>query len=97
MIVVWGRVEAMPEYLDEAKRISLEHVHRSRAEPGCLRHGVHSDVENPNVLVFYEEWRDMAALQAHFQVPASGQFVAALQGLVIGEPEIKIYEADLAR
>ena len=93
MIIVWGRIEAKAEHMEEVLRVSLEHVHRSRKEPGCIRHSVQTDVENPNSLVFNEEWQDMAALQTHFQVPASGQFVAGLSDLVIGGPEMKIYEA----
>ena len=93
MIIVWGRVEAKCGHLDEVLRLSLEHVRRSRKEPGCLHHSVQSDVENASSLVFYEEWQDMAALQVHFQVPESGDFVASLTDLIEGEPEMKIYEA----
>jgi hypothetical protein len=38
MIIVTGSVHARPEALDEVLRLSLEHVHRSRLEPGCLLH-----------------------------------------------------------
>lgn len=96
MIIVWGRVEAKPGQLDEVIRLSLEHVARSRKEAGCIRHDVHSEVENPNSLVFFEEWQDMSALRTHFSVPESGEFVAALSGLTTGDPEMKIYEAKLA-
>jgi len=54
-------------------------------------------VENPDTLVFYEEWQDMAALQAHFQVPESGHFVAALTAFLTGDPEMKIYQASPAQ
>ena len=72
--------------------MSLEHVLRSRLESGCLRHSVQVDVENPDRLVFYEEWADMDSLTAHFAVPESAQFVAALTALAVAEPEIKIHE-----
>ena len=94
MIIVWGRIEATPEHLEDVKRLSLAHVHRSREEPGCLHHSVQFDAENACTLVFYEEWRDMASLQAHFRVPESGEFVAALSALTLAEPEMKIYEAN---
>ena len=97
MIIVWGRVNVKPGHFDDVLRLSLEHVHRSRKEPGCLHHSVQSDVENPLSLVFYEEWEDMAALQLHFQVPESGQFVAALTALLTGDPEMKVYEATPAQ
>ena len=47
MIIVTGAVTANPEALPEVTRLALEHVHRSRLEPGCLLHSVHQDVENP--------------------------------------------------
>jgi hypothetical protein len=36
MIVVTGSLSAKPDGFEEARRLSLEHVRRSRAEPGCL-------------------------------------------------------------
>jgi quinol monooxygenase YgiN len=71
MIVVTGSVTARKDSLDEVTRLSLEHVHRSRKEPGCISHAVHVDCENTLRLVFFEQWADRAALLAHFAVPAS--------------------------
>jgi quinol monooxygenase YgiN len=79
MIVVTGSVTAREDSLAEVKRLSLDHVHRSRKEPGCISHAVHVDCENPLRLAFIEQWADRAALLAHFAVPASRQFVSALQ------------------
>ena len=62
MIVVTGSVTARPDSFDEVRRLSLEHVHRSRTEPGCISHAVHVDCENPLRLVFFEQWADRAAL-----------------------------------
>ena len=93
MIVVTGSVITRQESFEEARRISLEHVHRSRTEPGCLSHAVHVDCENPLKLVFIEQWADRAALAAHFAVPASRNFVRALGALAAGAPTIEIYDA----
>jgi quinol monooxygenase YgiN len=92
VIVVTGSVIARPEELDQVRRISLEHVHRSRLEPGCLLHSVHVDVENPNRFVFLEHWSDRDALAAHFRVPASGAFARALGELAAQPPTIEIYD-----
>jgi quinol monooxygenase YgiN len=93
MIVVTGSVTARADSFDEIRRLSLEHVHRSREEPGCISHAVHVDCENPLRLVFFEQWADRAALQAHFAVPASRQFVRALQPLAAEATSIEIYDA----
>jgi len=94
MIIVTGAVNARPETRDVVERISLEHVHRSRLEPGCLLHSVHRDIENPNRFVFIEHWVDRDALTTHFRVPASGEFVTALAGLTSEPPTMEIYEAE---
>jgi quinol monooxygenase YgiN len=51
------------------------------------------DCENPLRLVFIEQWADRAALSAHFAVPASRDFVRALQPLAAASPTIEIYDA----
>jgi quinol monooxygenase YgiN len=93
MIVVTGSVTARQDSLSEVSRLSLEHVHRSRTENGCILHAVHIDCENPLRLVFIEQWADRAALMAHFAVPASRDFVRAVQPLAAVSPTLEIYDA----
>src|SRR5438270_9205876 len=92
MILVTGSILAREDSFDEVLRLCLEHVQRSRKEPGCISHAVHVDCENPLRLVFIEQWADRAALLAHFAVPASRNFVRALQPLASGDTKIEIYE-----
>jgi quinol monooxygenase YgiN len=93
VLIVTGSIRVRPEGLERALDLSLEHVRRSRAEPGCLLHSVHHDAEDPLRLVFFEQWVDARALRAHFDVPASGEFVRALSGLTDDAPEMTIYDA----
>lgn len=93
MIVVTGSVTAREDSLDDIRKLSLDHVHRSRAEPGCISHAVHTDCEDRLRLVFIEQWTDRAALSAHFALPASRDFVRALQPLAAASPTIEIYDA----
>jgi quinol monooxygenase YgiN len=93
MIVVTGSITARQDSLDEVTRRSLEHVHRSRQEPGCISHAVHVDCENPLRLVFFEQWADRSALLAHFAVPASREFVSALRPLAAAAATLELYDA----
>jgi quinol monooxygenase YgiN len=96
VILVTGSVHARPDTIDQVVASSLEHVHRSRHEPGCLLHSVHFDAEDPLHLVFVEHWADADALRAHFGVPASRAFAKELGTLAAEPPEMKIYDAQNA-
>lgn len=93
MIIVLGSIIAKPDSLQALLKVSLEHVHRSRTEPGCIAHGVHIDHENPLKLVFVEKWSDAAALGAHFKVQGSIDFVTQARTLAASAPVIEIFAA----
>jgi quinol monooxygenase YgiN len=93
MIIVTGSVVATPEHADEVLRLSLEHVRRSRLEPGCISHDVHHHAEDRTRLVFVERWADRDALTAHFAVPESRAFARALRTLSSEPTTIELYEA----
>ena len=93
MIIVIGSVVTTPDSHADILALSLEHVARSRAEPGCIAHNVHQDCETPARLVFVEYWSDMAALHAHFAVPASGEFIRAIRELSPAPTGMKIFDA----
>jgi quinol monooxygenase YgiN len=93
MIIITGTLVGKAATIDELTQLSLEHVHRSRLEPGCLSHDVARDAENPLRLMFTERWADLAAVSAHFAVPASGEFVRAAVALCEGPPTLELYDA----
>jgi len=97
MIIVTGRVHARPDTLADVLQASLEHVHRSRTEPGCLLHSVHQSVEDPLLVVFLEHWADREALTTHFAQRESNEFVKTVSALADGRPTIEIYEASSLR
>jgi len=93
MIIVTGSIQARLDTIDELRRLSLEHVARSRAEPGCLEHAVTVDVNDGLRLVFFERWADREALLTHFRVPAAREFGAQAARLAAHPPELATYEA----
>ena len=73
--------------------LGLAHSVRSRAEPGCITHNCYVDAENPNRIVFVEEWTDMAAVKVHFAVPASVEFMRRIGVMAVRAPMRRIYSA----
>src|SRR5688572_14650561 len=92
MVIVTGTIVGTDETIDELIDLSLEHVRRSRTEPGCLSHAVYRDVENDLRLEFVERWADRDALDVHFAVPASGAMVTRATELAAERPTIQIYD-----
>lgn len=96
MLIVTGSVEARTDTIDRILELGLAHVQRSRLEPGCLLHSIHRDVENELRVVFIERWEDAKALEDHFHVQASGEFVREATALAVRPPEMSIFEAEEA-
>jgi quinol monooxygenase YgiN len=61
VLIVTGSVTARPDTIDELIRISLEHVHRSRQEPGCLLHSLRAHFAVPGSNDFVRSARELAA------------------------------------
>ena len=78
MIIVLGSLIAAPGKLQDALHISQAHVLRARRVVGCIAHGVHIDAENPDRLVFVEQWANQASIWDHVQSPQTRAFVKAL-------------------
>lgn len=93
MLIVHGSVTVQRAFIDEAVRLSQAHVVRSRGEPGCLEHGVYLDPDAEGRLVFVEKWVDEAALQQHFSLRESIDFVNDIRAIAVAEPAISIFEA----
>ena len=93
MIIILATVDVKPERLAEALGQSQAHVERSRAEPGCISHGVNQAFEDPNRLVFVERWADREAMSAHFAVPGARAFARDLGEMAVRPVEMLVYEA----
>jgi quinol monooxygenase YgiN len=87
-------VRATPASIEEAKRLCLDHVERSRREAGCLHHAIHVDVEDPCHLLFVEEWESIEAVRAHFAVPASMEFIGNMADLDVEPADVHLYEVE---
>jgi autoinducer 2-degrading protein len=53
-------------------------VPASRAEAGCIMYLAHQDVADPRRFMFYEQYVDEAAFQAHLQTEHYQRWVAGM-------------------
>lgn len=91
MIVVCARFELKPEneaaYLKEAEPL----IRATRKEDGCLSYVLHRETQNPLSYAVLEQWRDEAALNAHFQTPHVKEIGPKLNLLRVAPPTITRY------
>lgn len=68
MVVKAGAEEKCKEYISLLQE-------NSRREAGCLMFVGHQSQENPRKFLFYEQYKDRAALDAHRATPHFKQYV----------------------
>lgn len=91
MIVIAGRVRVKPELREQALRLVQDVARASEAEEGCLGYRFYADLEQPDTFFIFEQWRDEAALAAHFTTPHLREFQRHIPGLLAAPPEIRKY------
>ena len=78
-IKIAATIAVKPEHRAELAAVFSELVAASRAEAGNLRYDLHQDIADENRFVFFENWRDQAAVDSH---NASEHFTALVPRMV---------------
>lgn len=55
-----------PEKVDEFIEFTKPIIEKSRAEEGCISYTLYQDPSDNTKFIFYEEWKDQAAIDYHF-------------------------------
>ena len=66
-----------------------------KAEPGCLEYRPHRSTTDPELFLFYEQYRDEAAFEAHRKAPHLARYRERREkeGLTEGAVEVEIYRS----
>ena len=89
MYTIIGTVTARPETREELASLLMALVAPTRAEAGCINYDFHVDAADPCVFVFYENWTDRAALDAHVAMPHLQPLFSQLDRLLACPVEIR--------
>ncbi len=87
-----GTVVAKPQTREQLRQILAAQVAPTRAEPGCMNYDFHVDANDPDVFMFYENWRSRADLDAHLAMPHLRTLQSRAHELLAGPVDIKFYE-----
>ncbi|HLG73728.1 MAG TPA: putative quinol monooxygenase [Chloroflexota bacterium] len=88
MIANVVKVRIKPEKREHFLEV-IEHdaLHSEADEPGCVRFNVVQDTKDENVYIFYEVYKDDAALDAHRATPHFAMWREAAAECLDGEAE----------
>jgi quinol monooxygenase YgiN len=75
MIVLLVHMTIKPGSEQECIRLCNAVAEETRKEPGCIHYIVNQSTENPLHFVFYEMYKDKAALESHWASPHFAKYV----------------------
>ncbi|OGL08831.1 MAG: hypothetical protein A3I17_06060 [Candidatus Rokubacteria bacterium RIFCSPLOWO2_02_FULL_72_37] len=92
MLTVVAKLSAKPGKGDELAGILAEQVAAvRRAEPDCLVYRLHRSKKDPDLFLFYEQYRSDAAFDLHRKAPHLAAFRDRRDPLVAGPPQVDFY------
>ena len=92
MIILNARLTAAPGFEKEVEEALLAMIPNVQNEEGCLEYTLHRDTKNPGSFLYFERYKDQAALQTHGQTPYFRKLLDALDGKLAGPGEETFYE-----
>ncbi len=90
---VVARSSARPETVEELKTLLRRLVEPTRREKSCVSYQLLQNKADPTDFTFVEEWKNDAAIDAHFATLHVKEALAKVVSLVAKEPDIRRYEA----
>jgi quinol monooxygenase YgiN len=92
VLTVVAKLSAKPGRGDELAAILTEQVAAVlRAETDCLVYRLHRSKKNPDLFLFYEQYRSDAAFDLHRKAPHLAAFRERRDPLVAGPPEVEFF------
>ncbi len=97
MFVLAGKITGRPGKQDELIQLAERLIRFTRAEKGCVSYTFYQEVNNRDEFLFFEEWDDRDALKTHLMTEHFLDFSGKVSGLIIGEPNITVYEVECTK
>ena len=93
MIVLKVDMVAKPGAEEKCKEFMSIMQQHSRQEPGCQMYVGHQSIQNPRRFMFYEQYKDQAALDVHRNAPYFKQYVTDGLALLLEQRQADLYVA----
>ncbi|UTB32765.1 MAG: antibiotic biosynthesis monooxygenase [Methanobacterium sp. ERen5] len=93
MIVVTAKMKVKPDAKYQFMVETEPLIKHTRSENGCLSYNLYTDIDDPNLLVMLEFWKDMDSLDAHMDSVHFKAFGEAIPKYLVDAIDISKFEA----
>lgn len=83
-------IKSLPDKAEEMKAILEELAVESNKETACMQYDLHQDIDEPNVFIFHEIWKDSVSLDAHNNSAHVLKFKETSAAILLEAPSIYI-------
>lgn len=94
MFVVNGAVPIDPESRDEAMNLFTDIAEKSRTEEGIIDYRISTDVDDPNLFRFFEQYEDDETFETHMETDHIDEFMSQLPELLDGEVDATRFDVE---
>lgn len=91
MLTVIATITARPDRISDVRRELEKLVIATRLENGCINYDLHVDLSDPRRFVFYENWSDKAALDAHAASPHMKAWAQVREAMLAAPVKIELF------
>ncbi|MBV9490202.1 MAG: antibiotic biosynthesis monooxygenase [Verrucomicrobia bacterium] len=91
MVTVIAHFYAKPERRHELETILIGWPELARREPGWVDYCLHRSDNDPNVLMFYENWRSQRDFEKHGEMPYLKNFLDRRMDYLTRDIEVRFY------
>mgnify|MGYP001290083711 CR=1 FL=1 len=92
MIIIHGSFPIKSEGREEALKKMQDMARFSRQESGCITYEFYVGLSNPNLVLLFQEWGSVEALESHWETDHMKIFLDQLPEILAGEVATRRYE-----
>ena len=91
--IISAQVFIKPEKVDAFIAATKDLIEKSRAEEGCISYSLYQDPQDKTKFLFFEEWKNQAAVDFHFATDHFQKFGEVLNDCASADAVITIYDS----
>ena len=91
VVGVVARIVARPASVDHVRAVLQGAIEPTRHETGCIVYDLMQSTADPTDFTFYEEWTDVAALDAHSRSAHIADTFRRLEGHLAAPADVRRY------